>query len=113
MAGMDFLVVQRLRPHIPSAGVLGSIPGQGTRYHVLQMSSYGAAEDPACCSTKTWCDQIKKENKYFFLKERNGRNNQKQQVDLKLPTKTLSIAPHSQEHSSRPNSNLDTRGRNL
>ena len=31
------LVVQWLRFCAPSAGVLGSVPGQGTRSHVLQL----------------------------------------------------------------------------
>ena len=32
-----FLVVQWLRVHVPNAGDMGSIPGQGTRSHVLQL----------------------------------------------------------------------------
>ena len=32
------LVVQWLRLHTPNAGGLGSIPGQGTRSHMLQLS---------------------------------------------------------------------------
>ena len=31
------LVVQWLTVHVPNAGDLGSIPGQGTRSHVLQV----------------------------------------------------------------------------
>ena len=31
-----YLVVQQLRFHAPNAGDLGSIPGQGTRSHMLQ-----------------------------------------------------------------------------
>ena len=31
------LVVQRLRPPTPNAGAPGSIPGQGTRSHMLQL----------------------------------------------------------------------------
>ena len=31
------LVVQWLRLHAPNAGGLGSIPGQGTRSHMLQL----------------------------------------------------------------------------
>ena len=38
------LVVQWLRLHIPNAGGLGSIPGQGTRSHEPQL------EDPSCLS---------------------------------------------------------------
>ena len=32
-----FLVVQLLRLHIPYAEGLGLIPGQGTRFHMLQL----------------------------------------------------------------------------
>ena len=32
----DFLVVQWLRLHAPNAEGLGSIPGQETRFHMLQ-----------------------------------------------------------------------------
>lgn len=38
-----FLVVQWLRPPAPSEGGLGSIPGPGTRPHVLQMNIPHAA----------------------------------------------------------------------
>ena len=34
----DFLVVQWLRHHTLNAGGLGSIPGQGTRFHMLQLT---------------------------------------------------------------------------
>ena len=34
------LVVQRLRLHTPNAGVSSSIPGQGTRSHMLQLRVY-------------------------------------------------------------------------
>ena len=46
------LVVQWLRPHTPNAGDLGSIPGQGTRSHMLQLKILHTAinnEYPACC----------------------------------------------------------------
>ena len=33
-----FLVVQWVRLLAPNAGVLGSIPGQGTRSHMLQLN---------------------------------------------------------------------------
>ena len=33
------LGVQWLRVHTPNTGGLGSIPGQGTRYHMLQLRS--------------------------------------------------------------------------
>ena len=38
-----FLVVQWLRLHTPKAGDPGSIPGNGTRFHVPQLRS-GAAK---------------------------------------------------------------------
>ena len=41
------LVVQWLRLHAPSAGGLGSIPGQGTRSHVLQVLVSCCNQDPA------------------------------------------------------------------
>ena len=60
------LVVQQLRLHAPSAG-LGSIPGQGTRSHMLQKKSHTlqlkiphAAMKILCAATKTWCSQISK-----------------------------------------------------
>ena len=46
------LVVQQLRLHIPNVEGPGSIPGQGTRFHMLQL--------------KTYYSQI---NKFFFLKK--------------------------------------------
>ena len=30
-------MIQCLRPHVPNAGVLGLIPGQGPRFHILQL----------------------------------------------------------------------------
>ena len=43
----DFPVVQWLRLHTPSAGGLGSIPGQGTRSHMPQLKiPYAAARAP-------------------------------------------------------------------
>ena len=49
-------MVQWLRHH-PKAGGLGSVPGQGTRSHMLQLNVLSAA-------AKTWCSQII----FFFLK---------------------------------------------
>ena len=51
------LVVQWLRLHIPNAGDPGSIPGQGTRYKVLQLRvcmpqlelPHAANRDSMCC----------------------------------------------------------------
>ena len=47
------LVVQRLRHRLSKCRVLGSIPGQGTRSHMLQLKISHAA-------TQTWCSQISK-----------------------------------------------------
>ena len=55
------LVVQWLRFWAPNAGGLGSIPGRGTRAHILQLKTLHAA-------TKIWHSQI---NNFFFFKERN------------------------------------------
>ena len=41
-------MVQWLRFHTPNAGILGSIPGQGTRSHMPQLrGSHASAEDLA------------------------------------------------------------------
>ena len=48
------LVVQWLRLRSPNAGGLGSIPGQGTSSHMLQLQVLHAA-------TRTWCRQISKD----------------------------------------------------
>ena len=65
----DFLVLQWLRLHIPDAGGLDSIPGQGTRSYMPQLKILHAAmknKDPKCdpkvsqCETKTQCTQINK-----------------------------------------------------
>ena len=57
MDGMEIsLVVQWLRRfHIPSAGDLGLIPGQGTRSHMPQWKS-----KVLCAIAKTWHSQISK-----------------------------------------------------
>ena len=46
------LVVQWLRFHAPNAGVLGSIPGQGTRSHMhaTTKSSRATTKEPASCN---------------------------------------------------------------
>ena len=45
------LVVQWLRLHTPNAGWPGSIPGQGTRLHILQLKiPHAATEGPTHCS---------------------------------------------------------------
>ena len=48
-----YLVVKWLRLSLPNAGRLGSIPGQGTRSHTLQLKISHAStkmEDPLCCN---------------------------------------------------------------
>ena len=41
---------QWLRLRAPSAGDMGSIPGQGTRSHVAAKSSHAATKDTPCCN---------------------------------------------------------------
>ena len=43
------LVVQWLRLHAPNAGDLGSIPGQGTRSHILQLRCWMPQLRPCMC----------------------------------------------------------------
>ena len=56
------LVVQWLRLWTPNAGALGSIPGQGTRPHMLQLNiPYAASRQKILCATpKTQLSQINK-----------------------------------------------------
>ncbi|TEA32202.1 hypothetical protein DBR06_SOUSAS6610137, partial [Sousa chinensis] len=46
------LVAQWIRLRTPSAGGLGSIPGQGTRSHMHAKTkrSHAATEEPMCCN---------------------------------------------------------------
>ena len=45
------LPVQGQRLCAPNAGDTGSIPGQGTRSHMLQLRVHGATKkDPVCCN---------------------------------------------------------------
>ena len=51
--GGTALVARGLRLHAPNAGDLGSLPGQGTRSHKLQLKTLHATtktEDPAYCN---------------------------------------------------------------
>ena len=57
------LVVQWLRLHTPNAGSLGSIPGQGTRFHMPQLRARMPQLRSPGAPTKTWCNQINKERK--------------------------------------------------
>ena len=78
-------MIQGLRFHAPNPGGPGSIPGQGTKSHTLQLKILHAA-------TKTWCppNKFKKRKKY--------------QKELKCPvigkwqcgTRSL----HTEEHGS-------------
>ncbi|TEA28252.1 hypothetical protein DBR06_SOUSAS3310034, partial [Sousa chinensis] len=53
------LVVQWVRLHTPNAGGPGSIPGQGTRYHMCAVTQslraatknpHATTKDPTCCN---------------------------------------------------------------
>lgn len=57
----DFLVVQWLKLHIPSAGFLGSIPDQGSRSHMQQLRVQMLQLKSPRATTKTWCSQV-----FFF-----------------------------------------------
>jgi len=53
------LVVQWLRLHAPNAGDLGSIPGQGTRSHMLQPRVRMLQLKIMCAANRTWCSPNK------------------------------------------------------
>ena len=59
------LVVQWLRLHAPNTGGLGSIPSQGTRFHMLQLKILHVAKKILHAATKTHCSQL---NKQIFFK---------------------------------------------
>ena len=67
------LVVQWLRPCASNAGGLGSIPGQGTYSHMLQLKIPQAATKTEIlhATTKTRCSQINK-NKYWNTHTHTG-----------------------------------------
>ena len=69
---VTFLVVQWLRLHAFSAGGWNSIPGQGTRFHMLQPRGCTPQLKNLNATMKTCCSQIYKQN---FLKYsiRTGR----------------------------------------
>ena len=52
--------VQWLRLCTPNAGGLGSIPGQGTRSHMLQRRIRALQLKIPRAATKTWCSQRSK-----------------------------------------------------
>ena len=54
------LVVQGLRLHAPDARGLGSIPGQGTRSHILQLRVFMQQLKIPFAATKTQNSQIHK-----------------------------------------------------
>ena len=76
------LVVQWPRFCAPNAGGPGSIPGQGTRSHVLQLKITHSA-------TKTWSSQIniKKKKK----KEVGDRNQNEEERFRRPPGKSLQV----------------------
>ena len=59
------LGVPWLRLHIPNAGGLGSIPGRGTRFHMLQLRVHVLQLQIPYVSINTRCSQI---NKYIRIK---------------------------------------------
>ena len=63
-----FLVVQWLKLHAPNAGGPSSIPGQGTRSHMLQLNILYAASKMPLVTIKIWHTQISKIKKYFCKK---------------------------------------------
>ena len=74
-----FLAVQWLRLHAPNAGGWGSIPGQGTRSHMLQLRVCILQLKIPSAVTETWCSQIN-------LEEEVGK---KKSVLLRLHSQTL------------------------
>ena len=82
------LVVQWLRLRAPSAGGLGSIPGRGTRSHMLQLKILHA-------STKNGHSQInkiiKKKKKKKMHRESSGKFNFKSPGRLMLAKTTVAV----------------------
>ena len=72
------LVVQRLRLCTPNAGGLGSIPGQGTRSHILQLRVRMPQLKILHAATKTQHSQI------FFLKIMREKLHIESTVSVKL-----------------------------
>ena len=62
-----WLVVQWLKFHIPNAGGLGLIPGQGIRSHMMQLRVRMPHLKIPHATARTWCSQI---NEYILEKER-------------------------------------------
>ena len=78
------LMVRWLRFHSPNAGGLGSIPGQGTRSHMLQ----GRLRIP-CAEAKTWSSQPN------FLKFCKIHVFYKKEVKVRLLLFSCSVMSHS------------------
>ena len=65
-------MVQGLRLQAPKAGGLGSIPGQGTRSHVLHLKILHATmkmEDFSCCNQ----DLVQPSKYIIFFVKKSGR----------------------------------------
>ena len=65
-------MVQWLRLLAPSAGGLGSIPGQATRFHTPQPRVHMSQLKILNASAKTRHSQISKERKIFFFLNKAG-----------------------------------------
>ena len=64
-----------LRLHTPNTGGLGSMPGWGTRPHMLQLRVHMPQQKPKllwCTATKTWCSQINRTKKKILKKQNKG-----------------------------------------
>ena len=60
-----FLVAQGLKLHAPNAGGPSSIPGQGSRSHMLQLNILNAASKMPLVTIKIWHTQISKIKNIF------------------------------------------------
>ena len=76
------LVVQWLRLHAPSAGGLGSTPGQETRPHIPQLRVYMLQVKISHTANKTRHSQI---NKYFFLNANRDSQELEGELNLAMP----------------------------
>ena len=87
------LVIQSLRFHPPTAGSPGSIPGQGTRSHMLQLRVHKLEWDILSATFKTQHSQINK-----YLKNKN------KQCACSVPKAYLTL--HNSMDCSPPGSSL-------
>ena len=60
--------IQGLRLQAPSAGSQGSIPDQGTRFHMSQLRVHVSQLKIPCAATKIWHSQRNKQIHIFFKK---------------------------------------------